>query len=118
MLISGETFARLSEATPPTCRVVGRFRVKGTTATTTVYEVLDADPAESCAPKLRNIPIFERGCALYYGGKFDLARAAFRECADDRPNDSLVQEYLARCEHHQSGGVPADWDGVEELKTK
>ena len=116
LLITGETHARLSDAARVSCRIVGRFRMKGKMATTVVYEVVDADGPPARLAKRRTLAAFERGCASYYAGRFPEALASFRECDDSE--DRLVQAYRVRCERYLGTHVPTDWDGVEDLESK
>jgi hypothetical protein len=116
LLITGETHARLSDAARASCRIVGRFRMKGKTATTAVYEVVDADGPPARLAKRRTLAAFERGCASYYAGRFPEALASFRECDDSE--DRVVQAYRVRCERYLGTHVPTDWDGVEDLESK
>ncbi|HJW68452.1 MAG TPA: AAA family ATPase, partial [Candidatus Binatia bacterium] len=59
LLITGETHGRLSDAARASCRIVGRFRMKGKTATTAVYEVVDADGPPARLAKRRTLAAFE-----------------------------------------------------------
>jgi hypothetical protein len=55
---------------------------------------------------------------LFYRRSFPQAAEKFKEACRHLPNDFNAQNILRRCEEYASNPPPADWHGVEVMKTK
>ncbi|MDR0403549.1 MAG: HAMP domain-containing protein [Treponema sp.] len=58
------------------------------------------------------------GMELYYGRAFNEAAAKFAAALALIPGDYNAENLLARCRDYAVNPPPADWDGVEVMKTK
>jgi two-component system sensor histidine kinase ChiS len=118
LLISGETYSRLQDASQYAIRIIDRVKVKGKSKAVTVYEVLDGEVSPIREMKMKTLDDFEQGMTYYYQKQFKQAAHCFQQILDISVEDKAAQIYLKRCEHFQNGGVPDDWDGIEALESK
>jgi two-component system sensor histidine kinase ChiS len=118
LLISGETYSRLKDASQYAIRIIDRVKVKGKSKAVTVYEVLDGEVSPIQEMKMKTLEHFEQGMTYYYQQQFKQAAHCFQQILDISVEDKAAQIYLKRCEHFQKGGVPDDWDGIEALESK
>jgi two-component system sensor histidine kinase ChiS len=118
LLISGETYSRLKDASQYAIRIIDRVKVKGKSQAVTVYEVLDGEVSPIQEMKMKTIDDFEQGMTYYYQKQFKQAAHCFQQILEISVEDKAAQIYLKRCEHFQKWGVPDDWDGVEALESK
>jgi hypothetical protein len=63
-------------------------------------------------------PIHNQGMKLYYSRSFKEAADKFKEALTLLPNDFNAQNLYDRCVDYASNPPPADWHGVEVMKTK
>jgi adenylate cyclase len=97
MLITQQTFDRLTNPTDYAVRVIDKVRVKGKSKLVTVYEVFDADLPEVKAGKLATLEVFAGGLSLYNTNSFKEAAAMFADCLRQNPGDKVAQIYLDKC---------------------
>jgi class 3 adenylate cyclase len=93
--------------------------VKGRSAPTRIYEVLDFQTVET--PQLiRNIAdMTNRAFEAYLDRKFDEAIQLFQEvCALKGGEDRATEVILDRCVRFLDDPPPATWDGADVLKSK
>ena len=118
LLISGETYSRLKDASQYAIRIIDRVKVKGKSKAVTVYEVLDGEVSPIREMKMKTLDDFEQGMTYYYQQEFKQAAHSFQQILEISVEDKAAQIYLKRCEHFQKGGVPDDWNGIEALESK
>jgi hypothetical protein len=63
-------------------------------------------------------PIHNDGMALYYKHSFREAALKFHEALTLLPGDFNAENLFKRCNEYAANPPPADWDGVEVMKTK
>ncbi len=97
LLITHETFVRLTNPGDYAFRLIGRVRVKGKSEMVSVFEVFDADPPALRACKLATKTAFEQALLLYYMENFAEAAQLFQDCLGHNPGDKPAQIYLERC---------------------
>ncbi len=97
LLITQQTFERLSNPADYAIRVIDRVQVKGKLEMVTVYEVFDADLPEVKAGKLATLQVFAEAISLYNADAFNDAVLLFVDCLRQNPWDQVAQFYLERC---------------------
>ena len=97
LLITQQTFDRLTNPGDYAIRVIDKVQVKGKSEWVTVYEVFDADLAEVKAGKLATLQLFTEALSLYNMKSFRQAARLFVDCLRQNPGDKVAQIYLERC---------------------
>jgi len=98
MLITQNTFLKLTNCPCYAIRNIGRVRVKGKSDLVTIHEVFDTDSPELKEGKLITLPVFLEGLYNYSAGKHKEAAQLFAECLQQNPLDQVAQNYLERCQ--------------------
>ncbi|MCL2931603.1 MAG: AAA family ATPase [Trichodesmium sp. MAG_R03] len=96
LLITEQTFSRLTQASNYAIRSIDTVIVKGKSQKITVYEVFDADPPAVKEGKLKTLQQFKQAILLYKSGQSLEARKMFAECLKLNPWDEVAQIYLQR----------------------
>lgn len=112
LLITEETYMKLSDPLQYNIRVIDAVKVSGKSEEVTVYEIFDADPPESIALKEQTLADFNQGFVLYHSEEFNEARPFFEKVLQVNKNDKAAHIYLKRCEYFQKNGVPKNWDSI------
>ncbi|MEG4393599.1 adenylate/guanylate cyclase domain-containing protein [Microcoleus sp. BROC3] len=97
LLITQQTFDRLTNPADYAIRVIDKVQVKGKSEWVTVYEVFDADLPEVKAGKLATLQVFTEALSLYNMNNFREASALFADCWRQNPADNVARIYLERC---------------------
>ena len=118
LLISEDTYFKLSDVSQYAIRTIDRVKVKGKSEPVVIYEVFDADAPRLLELKMQTLDDFETGLAHYRQKAFTEAIACFRQVLRAHSTDKAAQIYLNRCQYRQKIGVSNDWDGVEVLDGK
>ncbi|MDE5078999.1 MAG: GAF domain-containing protein, partial [Trichodesmium sp. St2_bin6] len=96
LLVTEQTFSRLTQASNYAIRSIDTVKVKGKSQKVTVYEVFDVDPPAVKEGKLNTLQRFQQAIFLYNSGQLLEAREAFAECLKLNPRDQVAQIYLQR----------------------
>jgi PAS domain S-box-containing protein len=118
LLISEETYSRLSDVSQYAIRIIDKVKVKGKSESVTIYEVFDGDAPSVIDLKMKTRDNFEAGLIHYRQKAFLEAIQCFQNILHVHPEDFAAQIYLKRCEHFQKVGVSDNWEGVEALEHK
>jgi class 3 adenylate cyclase len=97
LLITQQTFDRLTNPADYAIRVIDKVQVKGKSEWVTVYEVFEADLPEVKAGKLANLLLFAEALFLYNMNNFREAGELFADCWRQNPGDKVAQIYWDRC---------------------
>jgi adenylate cyclase len=97
LLITQQTFDRLTNPGDYAIRVIDKVQVKGKSEWVTVYEVFDADLPQVKAGKLATLQLFTEALSLYNMKSFRQAAGLFADCLRQNPGDKMARIYLERC---------------------
>jgi adenylate cyclase len=97
LLITQQTFDRLTNPGDYAIRVIDKVQVKGKSEWVTVYEVFDADLPEVKAGKLATLQLFTEALSLYNMKSFRQAAGLFADCLRQNPGDKVARIYWERC---------------------
>jgi adenylate cyclase len=97
LLITQQTFDRLTNPDDYAIRVIDKVQVKGKSEWVTVYEVFDADLPQVKAGKLATLQLFTEALSLYNMKSFRQAAGLFADCLRQNPGDKVARIYLERC---------------------
>ena len=97
LLITQQTFDRLTNPGDYAIRVIDKVQVKGKSEWVTVYEVFDADLAEVKAGKLATMQLFTEALSLYNMKNFRQAAGLLADCLWQNPGDKVARIYWERC---------------------
>ncbi len=98
LLITEQTYTRLSNPHNYAIRTIDTVQVKGKSQLVTVYEVFDADSVEIKVGKLETQSTFIEALSLYNQGELTLAMQLFAACLEHNPGDRVAQIYFQRCQ--------------------
>jgi len=117
LLISESLFEELRKTSPDAglhYRLLDTVAVKGKTKGVKIFTVKRAlTPDEQKAWQTHN-----QGMKLYYSRSFREAAEKFKEALAILPGDFNAESLAARCADYAAAPPPADWNGVEVMKTK
>jgi two-component system sensor histidine kinase ChiS len=118
ILVSEPTLFSLAHPDQYHFRFLDKVKVKGKKEPVSVFEILDASPAETVNLKLKTQPDFEKALRHYQDREFSVARDYFNRVQEKNPADKAAQLYLQRINTFLEYGVPADWEGIVVLTEK
>ncbi|MEG3978287.1 adenylate/guanylate cyclase domain-containing protein [Microcoleus sp. herbarium8] len=98
LLITQQTFDRLTNPADYAIRVIDKVQVKGKSEWVTVYEVFEADLPEVKAGKLATLQLFAEALSLYDMNNFREAGGLFADCWRQNPGDKVARIYWDRCQ--------------------
>ncbi|MCT7953117.1 AAA family ATPase [Ancylothrix sp. C2] len=98
LLITEQTYSRLTNPAHYAIRTIETVKVKGKSQRVTVYEVFDADLAEIKEGKLATLSLFAEALLLYGERKLAEAGRLFADCWQQNPGDRVAKIYLERCQ--------------------
>ncbi len=98
LLITDQTYARLTLRDSYAIRRIDRVKVKGKSEAVTVYEVFDGGLRGNKGGKLATLGLFTEALSLYDAGKFGEAAQLFGECVKQNPGDRVAQIYGDRAQ--------------------
>jgi len=117
ILISESLFEELRKTSPNAglnYRLLDTVAVKGKTKGVRIFTIKRTlSPSEQKAWPLHN-----QGMKLYYSCSFTEAAQKFKETLEALPDDFNADNLYKRCVEYASSPPPADWNGVEVMKTK
>ena len=117
ILISESLFEELRKASPNSglyYRLLDTVAVKGKTKGVRIFTVKRA----LSAAEQKAWPLHNQGMKLYYSRSFREAAEKFKEALTLLPGDFNAENLAARCADYAANPPPADWNGVEVMKTK
>jgi len=112
VVVSEATRGRLGEAF--LCRPLDRVRVRGRSQPVDVHEILALRVLDGDGRLAGLADDFTAALEAYRARRWDDALLRFERLARERPDDRLVQLYLARCRALRAAPPREDWDGVFE----
>jgi adenylate cyclase len=118
LIISEETYMRLSNPSQYNIRFLGRVQVKGRERPIGLFEVFDADCDDQQVLKRETLPTFSRAVDLYLSGQFAEAEPLFRDVLEANPEDKTAKYYLGRTLTYLAEGIPQGWSGFEIMTSK
>ncbi|MBD2043870.1 AAA family ATPase [Microcoleus sp. FACHB-672] len=102
LLITQQTYERLTKPADYALRTIDTVNVKGKSQAITVYEIFEADPPALKAGKLNTLRLFTEALSLYNLKQFNKAAQLFEQCLRLNPGDKVVWIYRQRCyENHR-----------------
>jgi len=117
ILISESLFEELRKSSPNAglnYRLLDTVAVKGKTKGVRIFTVKKTlTPSEQKGWQLHN-----QGMKLYYSRSFTEAAQKFKETLEVLPGDFNADNLYKRCLDYAGSPPPADWNGVEVMKTK
>lgn len=84
-------------------RMLGKVKVKGKKQMTTIFEVLDGNPAELIEARLRTKDQFEAAVTHFFAREFSQATETFKLICQMDENDKAAKLYAARAEQYLLG---------------
>jgi len=119
LLISESLFEELRQKAPNaglSYRLLDTVAVKGKTKGVRIFTVKKTASLSSAEQKAWSI--HNSGMKLYYSRSFSEAAAKFKEVLTHLNGDFNADNLYNRCAEYASSPPPADWNGVEVMKTK
>ena len=118
ILVTESILERLGDREKYMCRFVDRVIVKGKKSVVSVFEIYDAETAQSIELKQETAAAFEKGLELYFEQNFSKSQKIFKKIGETNPQDKLAAIYCQRSLKNRMYGVPEGWSGIEALDEK
>lgn len=99
-------------------RYLGRIQVKGKEQTLDIFECFDGDDKEARDLKILTKNYFEKGIKQFLTDKPETALTSFKKVITLNPNDEAALKFHQRILVMKDAGVPENWTGVEEMRSK
>lgn len=115
VLICGQTYARMKEATP--VREIDLIRVRGMETPIAIYEAIGHHDEESFPHREAAVEAFAEGLSRYRRHEWMDAARCFRDALGANPMDGPSRIYLERCDVFRSAPPAPDWDGVWSVQS-
>lgn len=118
IIISSTVLGKIKDQSLYSIRYLDRVRVKGRKQPIEIYEVMNADNPVIRDKKIQTNLEFKKGINYYLVGEMKLAEEIFSNLHSSFPEDKAVLQYLERTKDYLKHGLPEDWDGVYDMKSK
>ncbi len=83
-----------------------------------MFEILDGEPGQQAALKLKTKPGFNKGLMRYFAKEFKTAFVLFQGVLGANPDDKTARFDLKRSTQFLSQGIPEGWQGLETIQSE
>ncbi|HNK94737.1 MAG TPA: ATP-binding protein [Leptospiraceae bacterium] len=118
IIISSIVLGKIQDQSKYAIRYLDRVRVKGRKQPIEIYEIMNADDPEIREKKMQTNADFKKGINFYLYGDMKSAGEVLSELHRSFPEDKAVLQYLERTREYLKHGLPLDWEGVYDMKSK
>ncbi|BDA80563.1 hypothetical protein LPTSP3_g34930 [Leptospira kobayashii] len=118
VILSADIVAKFKDSSRYSIRYLDRVRVKGRKQAIEIYELMDADEQILRDKKMNLRDDFKKAINFYMAGDMNSAIRIFQSLNEQIPEDKVFQVYLERSKEFSVFGIPEDWDGVYDMKSK
>ncbi len=118
ILLTGKTFADLSNPNQYSFRNLGQVQVKGKSEPLSLYECFNGDPGDQFIHKKSTLVDFEKGLEAYLHREFDHAIHSFNKVLKMHAVDETAQVLIHKAQKLANSLLPPDWNGVEKMIIK
>jgi|JI9StandDraft_1071089.scaffolds.fasta_scaffold00613_16 signal transduction histidine kinase/class 3 adenylate cyclase len=118
IIISSVVLGKIEDQSKYSIRYLDRVRVKGRKQPIEIYEVMNSDEPLIRQKKIETNAEFKKGINFYLLGDMQSANTILKELHNSFPEDKAVLQYLERTKEYLKIGLPEDWEGVYDMKSK
>ena len=118
IILSDITLSQVFQKEMFLCRSLGTVQLKGKQSAVNIFECINGYAEEEIKRKLYTLPFFNEGLQNYLGKSFEPALNAFEMVCEKDPEDQTAKIFLDATLRHIKHGVPENWAGVEEMRSK
>ncbi len=118
IIISSVVLGKIKDPSQYSIRYLDRVRVKGRKQPIEIYEIMNADDPVIREKKIKSNLVFKKGINFYLIGDMESANKIFTAVLEVFPEDKAVLQYLDRTKEYLKIGLPEDWEGVYDMKSK
>lgn len=118
LLLSGHTLQYLNGQNDFHFRHLGSVRLKGKNNLLNIIECINGFDETNLERKLQNLPIFIEAMNSYRDKQFENALQLFQTILAKDPDDLTAIYFLDNTKKYLREGVPHNWTGAEEMKSK
>ncbi len=118
IIISSVVLEKIKDVSKYSIRYLDRVRVKGRKQPIEIYEIMNADEPAIREMKIKTNLEFKKGINFYLLGDMESANKIFTALFEAFPEDKAVLQYLERTKEYLKIGLPEDWEGVYDMKSK
>jgi adenylate cyclase len=99
-------------------RRLGPIQLKGKQEPVNIYECITGLDDHDYHKKLLALPIYNEGLSEYFNKSFKTASDKFGKVLEIYPGDKTTLFFLGKANQYLDNGIPENWTGVEEMKSK
>lgn len=99
-------------------RYIGSVQLKGKHKSIKIHECFSGNEEQDIIKKQQTLPVFNDGMENYLNKSFVTAIDAFSSVAGEHPEDQTALFFLNNAKQYLQRGVPENWTGVLEMRTK
>ena len=99
-------------------RYIGSVQLKGKLKSIKIHECFSGNEEQDIIKKQQTLPVFNDGMENYLNKSFVTAIDAFSSVAGEHPEDQTALFFLNNAKQYLQRGVPENWTGVLEMRTK
>lgn len=107
-LMSESVYRAISDPEKYQIRLIGASQVKGKKKSVMVYELFDGDPPEMREKKAHASRRSSKAIGYFQVGELERAKALFKECLKEWPEDVVAQRYVSNCDRYLASNATAN----------
>ncbi|NND33696.1 MAG: adenylate/guanylate cyclase domain-containing protein, partial [Saprospiraceae bacterium] len=116
IIVSQSTLGEVSDQSFFTYRNLGRYRLKGKSQATDLFEIIDAEDNVSRNLKTKTYNTYNLAIESFNKGSFNIAKEYFQLVLQENPADKLCQRFIDRISTLEKSPIPTDWDSGEVME--
>jgi class 3 adenylate cyclase len=118
ILLSEDSLKNMNDHASFHLRHLGMVQLKGKTKPVAIYECFNGSDESNIQRKLSSLSLFNAAMSDYLNKSFAAATDKFHQVLEIYPDDLTTKLFLRNADHFISHGVPENWNGIEEMRSK
>lgn len=118
IILSDITLSQVFQQEKFLCRSLGTVQLKGKQAAVNIFECINGYAEEERNRKFDTLSLFNEGLKNYLRKSFEPAMNAFETVCQNDPADQTAKIFLNATLRFIKEGVPENWAGVDEMRSK
>jgi predicted ATPase/class 3 adenylate cyclase len=116
IIISKSTLREVSDQSFFTYRNLGRYKLKGKSEATDLFEIIDSEDIVSRNLKTKTYNNYNLAIDSFSKGEFNIAKEYFQLVIEENPGDKMCQRFIERISMLEKSPLPPDWNSTEIME--